>query len=85
MTYTDRNGVEEAIDIKNPNPNRKFTCAVDDFFAMGGDNYLPTNEKPDFIVKRYDVDKNKLACDYIKKLNQPMEIRDDQRVKIVKS
>lgn len=85
LTYTDRNGVEEAIDIKNPNPNRKFTCAVDDFFAMGGDNYLPTNEKPDFIVKRYDVDKNKLACDYIKKLDQPMEIRDDQRVKIVKS
>ena len=78
-------GVEEAIDIKNPSPNRKFTCAVDDFFAMGGDNYLPTNEKPDFIVKKYDVDKNKLACDYIKKLDQPMEIRDDQRVKIVKS
>lgn len=85
LNYIDKDGVEHPIDVKNPNPNRKFTCAMDDFFAMGGDNYLPSNEKPDFIVKKYDIDKNKLACDYIKKMEQPIEIKDDQRVKIVKS
>ena len=85
LTYTNKDGLDEAIDVNNPNPNRMFTCAMDDFFAMGGDNYLPTNEKPDFIIKKYDLDKNKLACDYIKKLDQPMEIRDDKRVNIVKA
>ena len=85
LNYIDRNGVEHPIDVKNPDPNRKFTCAMDDFFAMGGDNYLPSNENPDFIIKKYNVDKNKLACDYIKKMDKPLEIRDDKRVKVVKS
>jgi len=85
LTYTNKDGQNENIDVNNPNPNRTFTCAMDDFFAMGGDNYLPTNEKPDFIIQKYNIDKNKLACDYIKKLDQPMEIRNDHRVEIVKS
>ena len=85
LNYIDKNGVEHPIDVKNPDPNRKFTCAMDDFFAMGGDNYLPSNENPDFIIKKYNVDKNKLACDYIKKMDKPLEIRDDKRVKVVKS
>lgn len=85
LEYVDKNGNKQPIDINNPNPNRKFSCAMDDFFATGGDNYLPTNEKPDFVVAKFDLDKNKLACDYIKKFDKPIEIRDDQRVKIVKS
>ena len=84
LEYIDKNGVKQPIDINNPNPNRTFTCAMDDFFAMGGDNYLPSNEKPDFVVNKYDIDKNKLACDYIKKMGKPLEIKDDNRVNIVK-
>lgn len=85
LRYIDKDGKEHAIDVNNPNPDRKYTCAMDDFFATGGDNYLPTNENPDFIVKKFDLDKNKLACDYIRKMDKPLEIRDDGRVKIVKS
>lgn len=85
LSYFDKDGNEHGIDINNPDPNHKLTCAMDDFFAMGGDNYLPSNENPDFILKKYDVDKNKLACDYIKKMNKPIEIRDDKRVTILKS
>lgn len=85
LNFIDKDGKEHPIDVKNPNPNRKFSCVMDDFFATGGDNYLPTNENPDFVVKKYDIDKNKTACNYIKKLNQPFEVRNDGRVKIVKS
>lgn len=85
LEFVDKDGNKQPIDVKNPNPNRTFTCAMDDFFATGGDNYLPSNEHPEFIIKKYNLDKNKLACDYIRKLNQPFEVRDDQRVKIVKS
>ncbi len=85
LTYTDKNGVEHQIDINNPGTERKFTVAMDDFFAMGGDNYLPTNDNPDFIIKKFDFDKNKLTCNYIKKLPQPMNIINDERVKIIPS
>ena len=83
LTYIDKNGVEHPIDVNNPSKERKFTVASDDFFATGGDNYLPSNENPDFVIKKYDFDKNKLACDYIKKLPQPFEIVDDKRVEII--
>ena len=85
LSYIDKDGAEHKIDVNNPDPNHKLPCAMDDFFAMGGDNYLPSNENPDFIIRKYNVDKNKLACDYIKKMKQPLEIRDDERVKIVQS
>lgn len=83
LTYIDKQGKEHPIDINNPSTERKFMVATDDFFATGGDNYLPTNKNPDFVVKKYDFDKNKLTCDYIKKLPQPFEITDDKRVEIV--
>ena len=85
LTYIDKEGNEHPIDVNNPSTERKFTVASDDFFATGGDNYLPSNKNPDFVVKKYDFDKNKLACDYIKKLPQPFEITNDHRVEIVKS
>ena len=83
LSYVDRTGKETPIDINNPSETHKFSVAVDDFFATGGDNYLPTNEHPDFVVKKLDMDKNKLACDYIKKQPQPMEIKQDDRITII--
>ena len=83
LTFIDREGKEHAIDINNPDTEPKYTVAMDDFFAMGGDNYLPTTENPDFIIEKFDFDKNKLACDYIRKLPKPFEITNDHRVEIV--
>lgn len=85
LTFVDKSGVEHPIDVNNPGTERKYTVAMDDFFATGGDNYLPTNEHPDFIVKKFDFDKNKLTCNYIKKLPQPMNIVNDERIKIIPS
>ena len=81
--YIDKNNVSHPIDIKNPSSEKKYTVAADDFFATGGDNYLPTNPNPDFVVKTFDLDKNKLACDYIKKLKQPFDVVYDDRLEIV--
>ena len=85
LTYVDKEGKEHPIDINNPSTERKFTVASDDFFATGGDGYLPSNENPDFVVKKYNFDKNKLACDYIKKLPQPFEVINDKRIEVVPS
>ncbi len=83
LTFIDKEGKEHPIDVNTPSTERTYTVTSDDFFATGGDNYLPSNKNPDFVVKKYDFDKNKLACDYIKKLPQPFEIKDDRRVEII--
>ena len=78
-----KNNQIQKIDINNPNPNKKYTVAADDFFATGGDGYLESNKNPAFVLKKFDVDKNILTRDYIKKLDQPIEITDDKRIQIV--
>lgn len=83
LEFIDKNNQVHKIDVKNPNPNKKYTVAADDFFATGGDGYLESNKNPDFVLQKFDMDKNKLACDYIKKMNQPMEIKDDHRIEII--
>lgn len=85
LEYIDRNNQSHPIDIKNPSVDKKYTVAADDFFAKGGDNYLPTNPNPDFVLKTLDYDKNKIACDYIKKLNQPFDVKYDGRLEIVEA
>lgn len=83
LEFTDKNNQVHKIDVNNPDPNKKYTVAADDFFATGGDGYLESNKNPDFVIQKFEMDKNKLACDYIKKLNQPIEIKDDHRVEFV--
>ena len=85
LEYVDKNNVSHPIDVKNPREDKKYTVAADDFFATGGDNYLPVNPNPDFILKTFDYDKNKMACDYIKKLPQPIDIKYDGRLEIVQA
>lgn len=83
LEFIDKNNQVHKIDVKNPDPNKKYTVAADDFFATGGDGYLESNKHPEFVIQKFEMDKNKLACDYIKKLNQPVEIIDDKRVQII--
>lgn len=83
LEFIDKEGKSNKIDVNNPREDKTYTVAADDFFAMGGDNYLPTNPNPDFVVKTFDLDKNKLACDYIKKLEQPIEVKPDGRIQII--
>lgn len=83
LEFIDKNNQVHKIDVKNPDPNKKYTVAADDFFATGGDGYLESNKNPDFVLQKFDMDKNKLACDYIKKMDQPMEIKDDHRIEIL--
>ena len=84
LDYVDDNGVETPIDINNPNPNKVLRVAMDDFYATGGDGFSMLNKKHEAEVV-YNFDKDKLACDYIKKQNGPVDIVDDKRINIVKS
>lgn len=83
MEFIDKNNQVHKIDVNNPSTEKKYTVAADDFFATGGDGYLESNKNPDFVLQKFDQDKNILARDYIKQLDQPIEIIDDKRIKIV--
>lgn len=85
LSYTDKSGNKSKIDINNPSETRKFTVACDDYFALGGDSYLPVNSNPDYVKQTFDVDKNVYTANYIKNFNGPIEIKEDDRIKIIKS
>jgi 2',3'-cyclic-nucleotide 2'-phosphodiesterase (5'-nucleotidase family) len=83
LEFIDKNNQTHKIDINNPRTDKKYTVAADDFFATGGDGYLESNKNPEFVLQKFDQDKNILARDYIKTLNQPIDIIDDKRIKII--
>lgn len=82
-SYIDKQGKEIPIDVNNPNPNKIYTVATDDFFASGGDNLILNKIASNEVDEKFDFDKDKLTCDYIKKSAQPIEIKDDGRITIV--
>ena len=81
--FIDKDNKSHPIDVNNPSQTKKYTVATDDFIATGGDNYFPTNPNPDYVVQTFNVDKNKLACDYLKKFKEPIEIKSDGRIQII--
>ncbi|MBO7672769.1 5'-nucleotidase C-terminal domain-containing protein [bacterium] len=81
LTFIDKNGNKIPVDINNPDKNKIYTLATDDFMASGGENLLP--DKSAEIDAIYNFDKDTLAGDYIQKLGKPVEIVDDGRVKFV--
>ena len=83
LSFIDKSGKEIPIDVNNPDPNKTYTVATDDFFASGGDNLISNKIASNQIDEKFDFDKDKLTCDYVKKLNAPIEIKDDGRITVV--
>jgi len=80
-TYLAKDGTKHPIDINNPDKNKIYTVATDDFFASGGDALIPN--KINEVDEIFDFDKDKLTCDYIRKSGKPVRLEDDGRIKIV--
>lgn len=84
LDFVQDDGTITPIDINNPNPNKTYRVAMDDFYATGGDGFAMLNKK-ESAEKVFDFDKDKLACDYIKRQGKPIDIVDDGRIKIVEA
>lgn len=82
ITYVDKEGKETPIDVNNPDKNKTYKVAMDDFIAKGGNEYF-SPDKWDNAEKQFDFDKIKLAIDYIQKLNKPIDIKPDSRIKVI--
>ena len=81
-SFIDKSGKEIPIDINNPS-DKLYTVAMDDFLASGGDGFFDNKIEQNKIDEKYDFDKDKLTCDYIRKQNQPVEIKNDGRITII--
>ena len=82
LKIADKQDNFKTIDINNPDPNKKYLCAYDDFLAKGGDRFHMLN-KIDNLVEYCDYDKDTVAINYIKKMNKPIVIKTDDRVKVI--
>lgn len=83
LIFIDKSGKENKIDIKNPNVFKTYTIGIDDFCAKGKDGFTMFNKFNDPATAKFDFDKDKLAADYIKKLDRPIDIKADGRIQIV--
>ena len=81
--FIDKNNKEIPIDVNNPDVNRVYTVAMDDFLVSGGDNLFENKIKTGQFDEKFDFDKDKLTCDFIKKQTSPIEIKDDGRITII--
>ena len=73
MTKVDNDGKETPINIQNPSETKTYRVSADSFVMRGGDrvkslNYVGREEKV------FDFDKDKLICDYVKKIGKPIDI-----------
>lgn len=83
VSFIDKEGKENQIDINNPNTFKTYRVGTDVFVAMGGNGYI--SDKWDSAEAQFDFDKDKLVMDYIKRLNRPIDIKTDGRILVVES
>ena len=83
VNYIDKRGKKHAIDINNPRHNKVYKTVINDFHALGNDNYSMLN-KYDKAEKITEYDITGCVKNYLQKnRNKPLVIADDGRIKIL--
>jgi len=83
MKFIEKDGKENPINIQSPNPFKTYSLALDDYCAKGKERFAMLNKYDSLETQKFDFDKDKVTADYIKKLNKPIDIKPDGRIKIV--
>lgn len=79
--FIDKTGKEISIDENNPNPFKTYSVAADTFVAKGGNGYI--NNKWDNAEQKFNFDKDKFVVDYLQRINKPIDIKTDGRIKLI--
>lgn len=80
--FVDKEGKITPIDINNPRTDKTYKTALTDFYAQGHDGFTML-KKIDKAEKVYDFDLTKCIEDYMLKHKEPIDIKDDERIKVV--
>ncbi|MBR1460693.1 5'-nucleotidase C-terminal domain-containing protein, partial [bacterium] len=81
ITFIDKQGTSHPIDINNPRLDKTYSTIINDYCALGNDNFTMLNQ-PQKIVEKYDFDASKCVENIISKAQNAIDIRDDGRIKI---
>lgn len=81
MSFINKEGKEEPININNPRKDKFYKTAINDYYVAGNDDFAMLNKIDQAQV--YDFDLNKCVEDYIRSHNEPIDIVDDGRIQIV--
>ena len=81
VSFLDKNGKENFIDVKNPRKDKMYKTALTDFYCQGHDGF--TMLKKYDKAKTYDYDMCKCIENHFIRHPEPVEIKDDGRIKIV--
>ena len=79
LTYIDKNGNEQSIDIENPREDKKYKMVTDEFVMSAGADFPVIAELQD-CLKIYPYDKDVMTCEYIKYLDKPIVINQSGRI-----
>lgn len=79
LTYIDKEGNEESIDINNPRENKFYKLATDEFMMSHGADF-PVLATAEECLEIYPYDKDVMTCQYIKKLDKPIVINQTGRI-----
>lgn len=82
LYFIDKDGKETEINLDNPNENRIYTIAADDFCIKSDYAGLDAKQKWNNATKVFDNDKDKFVADYMKKQKQAVKIKRDGRIKV---
>lgn len=80
-SFVDKNGKETPIDIDNPRTDKMYKTALTDYYAQGHDGFTMLNKFDSAVV--YDFDVCKCVEDYMHKHKEPVDIKDDGRIKVI--
>lgn len=80
MSFIDKTGKENPIDVNNPRKDKTYTIASDDFCVGSIDGGLNLPEKLKTALKKFDYDKDIVAAQYIRHAKGPVEIKSDGRI-----
>ena len=82
MSFIDKDGKANPIDLQNPRTDKFYTTVINDYCAQGNDGFVSLN-KPDQIIEKCPYDAIKCVVDVLRKTKDPVEIYDDGRIQIV--
>ncbi len=80
MNFVDKDGKETPIDINNPRADKMYKVATDEFMMSAGADYAVLAPEDKCIEVR-PYDKDVLTCEYIKRLDKPIDINQTGRIR----
>lgn len=83
LTFIDKNGKEQTIDLANPRKDKLYTMVADDFCITSPDSGMDLTHRYNTAIKKFDTDKDVFVADYLRKHSDPIEIKPDGRIKAI--